>query len=99
MAVILWVPTARVEVGRVATPPLRPAVPSTVKPSRKVTLPVAVLGVTVAVNVTDWSATDGLGEEVRVVVDEVSVAGVTWRTRQAAASLISKFPLGSKASP
>ena len=48
-------------------------VPIVVVPSRNVTVPVGVpvaggTGATVAVNVTDWPKTDGLGDDVRVVV-------------------------------
>ena len=38
----------------VATPALRLAVPSTVAPLEKVTIPMALGGLTVAVNVTCW---------------------------------------------
>jgi hypothetical protein len=45
-------PTAKVDVVKVAVPPLSVPVPIDTPPSRNVTVPVAVLGVTVAVNVT-----------------------------------------------
>lgn len=52
-AVIVWVPLESVEVVNEATPAeLTFAVPRTVEPSWKVTVPVAPAG-TVAVNVTD----------------------------------------------
>jgi hypothetical protein len=54
--VIEVVPIARVVVVKVATPPLRKPLPSVVAPFRKFTFPVAagpVVGVTVAVNMTD----------------------------------------------
>ena len=39
-------------------------VPNVVEPSLKVIVPVAALGVTVAVKVTDWPTVDGLSEDV-----------------------------------
>jgi len=51
--VIEWLPTERLEVAKVATPPLTVPVPSVVAPSKNVTIPVAVEGDTVAVKVTD----------------------------------------------
>ena len=51
-AVILWPPTASVEVVNTATPPEIALEPMLVGPSRKVTVPV-LLGSTVAVKVTD----------------------------------------------
>ena len=59
-------------VVRVATPPTRFTVPSTVKASRKVTVPVGELPVTVAVKVTGWPKTDGFWDEVNNV--ELGVA-------------------------
>lgn len=56
-------PTVKVEVDNVAFPPLRVPVPKVETPFLNVTVPVAVFGVTEAVNVTDWSKTDGLCEE------------------------------------
>src|ERR1035438_3223581 len=44
-------------------------VPSVATPSLNVTVPVAVEGETVAVNVTDWFRMDGFSDEVRDVVD------------------------------
>ena len=49
---------------KVATPELRVPVPSVVLPSLKVIVPVAALGVTVAVKVIDWPLTDGFTDEV-----------------------------------
>lgn len=63
--------TARVEVVKVAWPvPSRVEVPNVVAPSLNVTVPVGVppLDVTVAVKVTDWLNTEGLAEELTVVV-------------------------------
>ena len=72
-----WVPTARLEVEKVAMPPLSVPVPRVAVPSWKVTVPVGVPapGVftpTVAVNVTLWPKTEGLvAEETLVVVASV----------------------------
>ena len=68
-----WLPTARLEVEKVAVPSLRVPVPSVVVPSRKVTVPVGVpapgaFALTVAVNVTLWPNTEGLVAEVTLVV-------------------------------
>src|SRR5438067_9897795 len=68
-----WEATERAEVTKVATLPLRLLVASAVAPSLKVTVPVGVptpgeTAATVAVKVTDWPDTDGLVEEVSVVV-------------------------------
>src|SRR5712691_11100062 len=73
MAVIEWLPTDREEVAKVAAPPLSVPVPRVVKPSLKVTVPLGVpapgaTGLTVAVKITDWPNTEGLAEEVTVVV-------------------------------
>src|SRR5271157_13276 len=51
-AVREWSPTASVEIFRVAVAPLRATDPRLLAPSRNCTLPVAVLGATVAVRVT-----------------------------------------------
>src|ERR671926_342487 len=63
-----WLPTASDEVVNVATPPESTALPSAVAPSVKLTVPLAVDGVTVAVNVTGWPNVDGLDDDVSVVV-------------------------------
>jgi hypothetical protein len=52
----------------VALPLLIVAVPSVLLPSVNVTVPVAVVGVTVAVNVTDEPYADGFADEARVTV-------------------------------
>jgi hypothetical protein len=57
-----------VVVVKVAFPLLRVPVPSVVPPSRNVTVPVAVDGVTVAVNFTDEPYVDGLAEDASVTV-------------------------------
>ena len=74
-----WLPTARLEVEKVAVPPLSVPVPSVAVPSRKVTVPVGVpapgaFAVTVAVNVTLWPNTEGL------VADETLVVVSSWFT-------------------
>ena len=61
-------PSTKDEVERVATPPLKTPPPMLLPPSKKVTVPVAVPGVTVAVKVTDWPERDGLAEETTAVV-------------------------------
>ena len=66
-------PTAREEVEKLALPLLsRFEVPKVVEPSLKVTMPVGTppLEVTVAVKVTDWLNTEGLADELTVVVVE-----------------------------
>jgi hypothetical protein len=70
--VIEWLPTANVEVVKVAFPRLSLSVPSTVAPSLNVTVPVGVpevAGFTVAVKVTAWPTADGFTEETTEVVD------------------------------
>ena len=51
-----------------AVPPIRAALPITVVPSRKSTVPVALPGATVAVKVTDSPKLDGFCDESIVVV-------------------------------
>ncbi len=68
VAVIEWVPTARLEVESKALPPLRALMPSDVVPLKNSTLPVASLGVTVAVKVTDSAYWEGFLLEFRAVV-------------------------------
>lgn len=63
-----WVPGARLFVENVATPALRTPVPSVVVPSEKVTVPVAVDGETVAVNVMFVPCGAAVELEVSVVV-------------------------------
>jgi len=46
-------PVERVEMEMLAVPAVNPALPRVVEPSRKVTVPVAVEGETVAVSITD----------------------------------------------
>jgi hypothetical protein len=66
--VIEFDPTASVEMLEVAFPALIEPVPSVVLPSVNVTAPVAVVGVTVAVNVTDEPYVDGFADEASVTV-------------------------------
>src|SRR5215210_3757024 len=69
-------PLPSADVLKEAEPAESGAVPRTVGPSRKVTVPVGVpepdVGVTVVVKVTDWPAVDGLGVALRDV--EVAVS-------------------------
>jgi hypothetical protein len=51
---------------------LRVPVPNVVDPSVKVTVPVAPVGLTVAVKITAWPTDDGLGEKLNVVVVAVT---------------------------
>jgi hypothetical protein len=67
MAVIEWEATARDVVVNVATPLAMVPVPMFVVPSLKVTVPDAVAGNTVAVNVTDAPNVEGFSEDVSVV--------------------------------
>ena len=69
MALITWLPMERAEVESVALPELRVTAPSEADPSEKVTVPVAAVGETVAVKVTDWPKVEGLTLEVRLVVE------------------------------
>ena len=66
-------PAVANDVVRVAFPELRVPVPSEVAPSMKVTVPVAVEGVTVAVSVTAAPVVVDVEEDVRVVVVDVNV--------------------------
>ena len=68
-ALMVWLPTAIAEIGSVAVPLLSDTVPSGVEPSLKVTVPVAVEGVTVAVNVTVWPNTEGLTDDVTATAE------------------------------
>ena len=63
-------PTAKVDVVNLATPPLRVALPIDLLPFLKVTVPVGVgpAEVTVAVKVTVWPYFDGFKLEARAVL-------------------------------
>ena len=74
-AVRLCEPVAAKAVAKVATPALTEAVPSEAAPSLKVTIPVGLEPVTVALNVVLCVATDGLTLEVSTVV--VGAGGLT----------------------
>ena len=74
VAVIEWLPTASVEVVKMAEPPGNVALPIWVLPSKYATVPVGEFPVTVAVNVTDWLKLPGFGEEARLVVVVVAAA-------------------------
>jgi hypothetical protein len=62
-----FVPTLKVVVANIATPPVRVVVPRFAVPFLKVTLPAGVPhdDETVAVNITDSPNVDGLRDEVR----------------------------------
>jgi len=75
-----WGPTAKAEVENVAFPLLSVPVPNTVVPFLNVTVPVGVpppgaTAATVAVNVTDWSNTEGLCEESTTVELDALLTG------------------------
>src|SRR6266568_2047068 len=68
-----WAATERAVVVKLAVPELRVVELRVEAPSLKMTVPEGVpepgeVGITVAVKVTDWPKTDGLVEEVSVVV-------------------------------
>jgi hypothetical protein len=86
VAVMVWVPIVKVEVDRIAIPPLTVPVPRTVEPSRKVIVPVAAEG-TVAVKVTAWFSAAGLAEELSVTVG-APIATVTVVAGDVAALLV-----------
>src|SRR5881397_1007664 len=78
------VPTASVEMESEALPLTSVAVPSTVAPSRNVTVPVGTPAaeVTVALSVTACPVVEGFGVEVKlVVVDAAGGALTTWVTK------------------
>ena len=77
----MWLPDASVDVVKVATPPLRGAVPREVEPSLKVTLPVAVEGVTAALRVTVCPKVEEAGVTLRVVAVVVMGAATDSVTR------------------
>jgi hypothetical protein len=68
-----WLPSARLDVLNVATPPLSVTVASTVVPSLNVTVPLGVplpgaFAVTVALNVTLWPSPERPSDDVTAVV-------------------------------
>jgi len=63
-----WEPAAKPEVEKVAIPPLNAPLPKVIAPSKKVTVPLAVAGETVAVKVTDCPGVDGLRLDARPIV-------------------------------
>jgi len=63
-----WAPPERLAVAKVATPTRKVPLPSVVLPSKKVTVPVAPDGETIAVKVADCPKVDGLRFELRPVV-------------------------------
>jgi hypothetical protein len=64
-----WAPTVKIPVVRCALPEATATVPSRTAPFLNVTVPVAILGVIVAVNITGCSKTDGFTEAARLVVE------------------------------
>ena len=75
-------PVKSVEIANVAFPPLIVPVPSVVLPSLKVTVPVAAVGESVAVNVTELPYVDGFNEEVSVTEEEVFPNTVPVKAKQ-----------------
>jgi hypothetical protein len=67
--VTVCAPAAKVEIEKLAVPPFNVPVPRAVDPSRNCTLPVAVLGVIFAVNVTACPAADGFGAELSATLE------------------------------
>jgi hypothetical protein len=72
-AVMLWLPTAKEDVPKIAIPELSVAVPSWVAPSLKITTPVGIseegpAGITGAVKLTCWPNTEGFAEALSDVV-------------------------------
>jgi hypothetical protein len=63
-----WLATVRVEVVKMAVPPLSVPVKMGLPPSVNVTVPVALAGITFAVKVTGFPLAAGLGEATSVVV-------------------------------
>jgi hypothetical protein len=87
-AVILWLPTVRVDVAKAACPFDRGWAPMVVGPSRKVIVPLGIPAVdgearTLAVNVTDWPLNDGSA-------DEMSATPAPWITWVRAVELVAE---------
>jgi hypothetical protein len=72
---MLWLPRASAVVENVATPLTSVPVPSVVSPSLNVTVPVAVLGATVALKVTGPPNTEPTNGASVVVVGAMATAG------------------------
>jgi len=87
VAVIESLPTGRLEVAKLAVPPLSVPLPSTVLPFLNVTVPVGVplAALTVAVKVTDWPAVTVAAEVASVVV---VAAAAGWLTVSVRAALV-----------
>jgi hypothetical protein len=75
-AVIEWVPEVSAEVEKVPTPEIIDAVPIDAPLSLNWTVPVAVDGVTVAVNVTAWPAVEGFALDVTSTEDAAFTTSV-----------------------
>ncbi len=72
-----WVPAPKAEVLKLAVPPVRGRLPEMATgPSKKVTVPVADDGTTLAVNVNETPYTEGLVPEARTMVTEALALGV-----------------------
>ena len=89
-------PSANVELVYVAAPELSVNVPSVVLPSSKVSMPVGVpapglIGVTVPVKLTDWPYTEGLTDEVSVVLTPALLT--VWASADDVLELKSELPL------
>jgi hypothetical protein len=103
---MVWVAAVNEEVVKLATPELSSgmALPITVEPSLKLTVPVGVPAppVTVAVNVTDCPKAEGFWEELRLVAEglaAVAVIAPLMRSRTVVVAtksfLITLFPLAN----
>ena len=92
---MVWLPRARAEVVNVAWAAVMVTLAaSVVAPSVKVTVPVGVpvpgaTATTVAVKVTVWANTDGLGEELTVVLLEALFT--TWGLAESLPELVRKL--------
>jgi hypothetical protein len=88
-AVTVWLPSPSAVVEKLAVPFASVPLPIDVVPSRKVTVPVAAAGETVAVNVTDWPDVTEDAESVRVVVVDTAPTVMVWAVDVLAASFVS----------
>ena len=73
----MWVPEVEKLVEKVVTPELSVALPNVVLASIKVTEPLAVVGLTLAVKVTLWPMLTKLLEALSVVLDDVNALTVS----------------------
>ena len=95
------VPAVENEVASVALPELSVPVPSEVVPSMKVTVPVAVEGVTVAVSVTLVPVATDVAEEVSAVVVAVNdeLQAVPFNAKFVGTALVVPFHVPLKPKP